>query len=126
MNDTENEYLKLYCANLKDDYCPDDITLALASLMSCADKHDLEGGQLIFLTNELKKQICSQYNICMKTLNNTIANGIKSGIIRRVTRGVYQFNPFIFGKGDWDDIVVTQQYFKQSTGAVNDGTKHTE
>lgn len=38
------------------------------------------------------------------SIDNAIQVLMKGGIIRRVQRGRYQFNPYFFGRGNWSDI----------------------
>ena len=40
----------------------------------------------------------------MSSINNAITDFVKGKILYRVDVGMYNFNPFLFGKGDWQDI----------------------
>lgn len=126
MNTLEKDCLKLYIGNFINNQYPDAVVLFLAGMMSEANKNELAGGQLLFLNQQTKKQLCEKLGVCMKTLDNTLARCIDADIIRRVVRGVYQFNPNLIGKGQWEHIVVTQECYKSATGANKNGTKHTE
>ena len=56
----------------------------------------------VYLYGEEKKQICEELgfeNTCR--LDTALATFCKKNILKRVERGMYQFNPFMFGKGEW-------------------------
>ena len=40
----------------------------------------------------------------MRRLERAITTWVKNRVLIRVARGIYQVNPFIFGRGDWRDI----------------------
>ena len=40
----------------------------------------------------------------MRRLEQAITTWVKNRVLIRVARGIYQVNPFIFGRGDWRDI----------------------
>lgn len=52
----------------------------------------------------LKQYIQEALGISEGALNNMITSFIKRDIIRRIGRGVYQLNPFMFAKGNWSAI----------------------
>ncbi len=39
-----------------------------------------------------------------RSINNALSDLVKGKILYRVETGVYNFNPYLFGKGDWQDI----------------------
>lgn len=39
-----------------------------------------------------------------RSINNVLSELVKGKILYRVETGVYNFNPYLFGKGDWQDI----------------------
>lgn len=52
-----------------------------------------------------KKNICKEIGWKNPvSIDNAIQVLMKGGIIRRVERGMYQFNPYFFGRGNWADI----------------------
>ena len=69
-------------------------------------------GGYILLPSGAKKEICKKLNIkCMSSLDNVISELIKGKVIVRESLGVYRLNPFIFGKGTWNDVVdMREQY----------------
>lgn len=40
----------------------------------------------------------------IRSINNALSDLVKGKILYRIDTGVYQFNPYLFGKGDWQDI----------------------
>lgn len=52
-----------------------------------------------------KKAICQEVGWKNPvSIDNAIQVLMKGGIIRRVERGIYQFNPYLFGRGNWSDV----------------------
>lgn len=68
----------------------------------------------------IKRMICSELNIPMNTLNKSIDNLYKSGILIRVERGIYMADPDLFGKGEWKDVKNLRLVIEYK----KDGTKH--
>lgn len=59
----------------------------------------------VVVNKGVKKEICKEVGWEHPTsVDNAIQVLIKGKIIRRVERGIYQFNPYIFGRGNWIDI----------------------
>lgn len=52
----------------------------------------------------IKKMICRDLGISVSTLNNSINDLYKKGLLIRVDRGIYLADPELFGKGAWEDI----------------------
>lgn len=52
----------------------------------------------------LKKYIMDNVSISEGALNNMMTGFVKRDIIRRIGKGVYQLNPFMFAKGNWSAI----------------------
>ena len=40
----------------------------------------------------------------IRTINNALSDFVRTKILYRIETGVYRFNPYLFGKGDWQDI----------------------
>ena len=76
----------------------------------------------VVVNKAVKKEICKQIN-----WTNTVSvdNGLqvlmKRGLIRRVDRGLYQFNPYIFGRGSWGEV----EKLRLSVDYDRDGRKFT-
>lgn len=58
----------------------------------------------IILNGAIKKDICSDLNIKMATLNNTLTKFVQKEILYRLDTGVYMPNPYLFARGKWEDI----------------------
>lgn len=52
----------------------------------------------------LKKHIIKETGISEGALNNMLTGFVKRDIIRRIGRGAYQLNPFMFAKGNWSNV----------------------
>lgn len=52
----------------------------------------------------LKKYIIEHISISEGSLNNMITRFVKRDVLRRIGKGVYQLNPFMFAKGNWSAI----------------------
>ena len=64
-----------------------------------------EYGMTVSLSSGLKKIIAKNLNIKnVRSINNALSELVKGKILFRVGTGMYQFNPYFFGKGDWQDI----------------------
>lgn len=93
-------YLKdiLYLKDLPKSYNP----LLLALLKRAGWAKD---GMEISLTAGTKRLIAKELNLQnIRTINNALSNFVKADVLFRVETGVYRFNPYLFGKGDWQDI----------------------
>lgn len=56
----------------------------------------------VYLDGEEKRQVCAELGFEKKSrLDTALATFCKKNILKRVARGMYQFNPFMFGKGEW-------------------------
>jgi hypothetical protein len=103
---TEPDFIKLYtnmwCVfnNVPPVY--EKLFLALAKRMSYCDAEDLEGSQIVFTGQPNANAICKE---CgwenQRTYKKGLAELTKLGVIRHVSRGVYQINPTFAGKGLW-------------------------
>ena len=54
----------------------------------------------------------------MRRLEQAITTWVKNRVLIRVARGIYQVNPFIFGRGDWRDIANLRLQPNFSEGSV--------
>lgn len=52
----------------------------------------------------LKKYVIERVGISEGSLNNMITRFVKKDVLRRIGKGVYQLNPFMFAKGNWSAI----------------------
>lgn len=62
-------------------------------------------GMEITLNASIKKRIADTLEIKnIRTINNVLTDLVKGQILIRADIGVYTLNPYLFGKGDWQDI----------------------
>jgi hypothetical protein len=58
----------------------------------------------IVLNSTIKKRIAVDLGIVPKTIDNALVTFVKKGVLLRQDTGVYQANPYLFGKGEWTNI----------------------
>ncbi len=58
----------------------------------------------IVLNVTIKKRIADDLGIAVRTIDNALVTFVKKKILSRVGLGVYQANPYLFGKGEWNNI----------------------
>lgn len=102
----EPRYIKLYLEDIM--YLSDmpkqyaGLTMAMLKRVSYAGDED---GMCVALIPRIKKAICKELGWANEgSLNNALKKLVDGNILFRVDRGLYRFNPYIFGKGDWQDI----------------------
>lgn len=60
---------------------------------------------VIILNSYIKKQIADELGYkSVQSLNNNISKLTKSGVIEWKGTGTYRMNPFLFGRGSWEDV----------------------
>lgn len=104
--DKEPDFIKLYLkdivylAELPKSYA--NLLMHLVKFMSWPTE---EYGLTLTLSPFMRAEICKALGYSNKTtLNNALTTLVKKDILRRLGTGTYQFNPFLFGKGNWTDI----------------------
>lgn len=102
----EPGYVKLYLQEFPylsgalKQYAP--VILSLLKRLSYAGG---ERGMCVVLTTDIKNDVCFEVGLQRKSsLDNILHELIKGKIMFRVGRGIYQFNPYLFGRGQWPDI----------------------
>ena len=111
----EPPYIKMYIDDLM--YLKDlpprhgKALLALLSRCTYAEAHfDSDGmlvgsGMEIVLNGTLKKRIAQQLGLQdVRSLNNMLSDLVKTKVLYLKERGIYQPNPYLFGRGDWNAI----------------------
>lgn len=58
----------------------------------------------IVLNATIKKRIADDLGIVARTIDNALVTFVKKNILSRMGPGVYQANPYLFGKGEWNNI----------------------
>jgi len=62
-------------------------------------------GMTVTLSAGMKQIIAEELKIAnVRSINNALSDLVKGKILFRIATGVYQFNSYFFGKGDWQDI----------------------
>ena len=62
-------------------------------------------GMQVCLSAGIKRIISKELGLKNdRSINNALSDLVKGKILYRVETGVYNFNPWLFGKGDWQDI----------------------
>ena len=97
----------------------------LLKYMTYADD-ELLGGQVVYLNATLKKKICKNLNIAEVTYRTNMKKLCDGKIIRKLSTGTYQFNPYIFGKGNWNNIKDLRASFDWKNGFTVLETIHQE
>ena len=102
----EPNYIKLYLQDIM--YMvdlPKQYAALVASLLKRVSYAGDEDGMCVILVPRIRKAICKEIGWKnVQTLNNALQKLIAGKIIYRVDKSVFRFNPYLFGKGDWQDI----------------------
>jgi hypothetical protein len=103
---SEPAYIKLYLADivyLSD--LPKQHERLLFELLRRATYSGDANGMSVTLSAGIKRFIAKALGITnIRSISNALGELTKGKILTRVETGVYQFNPYLFGKGDWQDI----------------------
>lgn len=75
------------------------IFLEVLKLVSYADDD-----QLIVLNRYIKKRIADKVGLSPRRIEQALGIWVENKVLIRVARGIYQLNPYLFGKGDWRDV----------------------
>ena len=102
----EPNYIKLYLQDVL--YLTDmpgrysGLLMALLKRVSYAGSED---GLCVPLLPRTKRIICQELGWKgVQTLDNALRALVKGDILFRVDRGLYRLNPYLFGRGEWQDI----------------------
>lgn len=77
-----------------------------------------QDGQIVHLGAYDKEQVCKATHKSMRRMEQAITTWVKNRILIRISRGIYQVNPYIFGRGDWRDIANLRATFNFADGSV--------
>ena len=103
---TEPSFIKLYLEDvlyLSD--IPNKHTQVLYELLKRSTYAGDKNGMQVIVNSYVKN--CIKDNLGLKnvgSISNAITDLVKGKILYRVGTGAYNFNPYLFGKGDWQDI----------------------
>lgn len=98
--ETEPDFIKLYLKDilyLKD--LPKGLNTILYQLIRLMN-YDNE----IVINSGIKRKIASTTGLAFNTINGAISDFVKGKILIRADKGIYKVNPYLFGKGRWEDI----------------------
>lgn len=101
--DNEPPYVKmyldtvLYLKDLPKGYNP--VLMAILKRLPWANQD-----QDIAINAGMKRKMAKEIGCSVSRINNAITDFVKGEVLYRVDTGVYQVNPYLFGKGDWNDI----------------------
>lgn len=118
--DKEPNYIKLYldCLGvvLGNDGLGAGINDLLVEVLKLASY--AEDGQHVVLNAYNKAIICRSTGKTLRGLEKAIGTWTRNNVLKRVARGTYQINPWIFGKGEWRDIKNLRATFDFTAGEV--------
>jgi len=103
---TEPSYIKFYLQDilfLSD--IPSKHEKVLYELLKKSSYAGESNGMEVIVNSSLKRRIASDLGMKnIGSISNAITDLVKGKILYRTDVGIYQFNPYLFGKGDWQDI----------------------
>lgn len=102
----EPKYIKLYLEDvlyLSD--MPTKHSAVLYELLKRASYAGDKDGMQVIINASLKRRIANSLGLKnVGSISNAITDFVKGKILYRADVGMYNFNPYLFGKGDWQDI----------------------
>ena len=102
----EPKYIKLYLQDvlyLSD--MPTKHSAILYELLKRATYAGEKDGMQVTINASVKRRVQSALGFKnISSVNNAITDFVKGKILYRVDVGMYNFNPYLFGKGEWQDI----------------------
>jgi len=100
---TEENYIKLYLDHLAllNNFQSTDVIFSLLKYMNYKNE--------IVINSSIKRQIAEETGKKFQTINQLMTKLVQQEILLRKDIGIYLFNPYIFGKGDWKDIYNLRQ-----------------
>lgn len=103
---SEPAYIKLYLQDvlyLSD--MPTKHSAVLYELLKRASYAGDKDGMQVIINASLKRRIAEALGLKnIGSISNAITDFVKGKILYRADVGMYNFNPYLFGKGDWQDI----------------------
>lgn len=116
----EPAYVKLYFDCLGVYIKNDGLTSSLNDMLVEVLKRSTyaEEGQMVYLNTFTKEQVCKATGKSMERMKQAIRIWVNNKILVRVARGVYQVNPYIFGKGEWRNIANLRATFDFTGGKI--------
>lgn len=102
----EPDFVKLYLDHLAIFNGTDlSINPVLAELLRRATYADSQNPHRVVVNAFIKQEIADIVGYKnTKSIDNAISSFVKANYLKRIARGVYELNPYYFGKGSWKDI----------------------
>lgn len=98
---TEPPFVKMY---LSDILYLKDMPRGLNPILHIFLKNIQWSSNKLILNSSLKKQMANEVNLSVSTLEKALTQFVKANILSREDKGIYVFNPYLFGCGTWTDI----------------------
>jgi hypothetical protein len=98
--DREPDFVKLYLGDIGRLYNLPNTSLLMALLRKM--NYDNE----VILNAAVKRELSSSIggNMGLANIEKIIGVYVKRGVLIRKDRGIYLFNPYLFGRGKWQDV----------------------
>jgi predicted transcriptional regulator len=58
----------------------------------------------LVLNMGVKKRMAESIGLSVSSIDNALTKLVKGGLLIREDKGNYLFNPYLFGKGNWENI----------------------
>ncbi len=71
-------------------------------LYALVQRIDYDG--IITLGSTSKKKIAERLTLTIGTFDNYLTKLVKTGVLKRIGRGEFEVNPYLFARGDWAEI----------------------
>lgn len=116
--ESEPPFVKLYINDISRLI---DLAPATSKLLYLLIRH-LPYNNMVAMYKPIKDQMCKELNLELSTLNNSVNELAKKGILLRQARGLYVLDPDQFGRGSWHDIKkirMTVEYDEQGRKSIN-------
>jgi len=106
--EAEPNYIKMYLQDLTYlNKLPKGIDSILFELLKYINYE-----QEIIINKGIKSRIAEKLEKSESYINNSIVKLVKSEMLIRKDRGIYEINSYIFGKGSWKDIIKHRKSLK--------------
>lgn len=121
----EPSFIKLYMQDilfLAD--MPKSTEKILMALLKRASYTTPETGMQVSLSAGVKRQIMKELDIKdIRSVNNMLSKLVKGKVLNHIDTGLYGFNPYYFGKGDWQNISKQRDSFTATFEVEYDAIK---
>ena len=98
--EAEPPYVKMYLEDISRlKQLPQSTNSILTELLSAMNYNNV-----VPMYKPIKDMICYKLGLSLHTLNKSIDELYRKGILIRKARGLYLLDPHLFGRGTWNDI----------------------